>query len=228
MPPTSSAHFGAHTAARRAHPVILSLALLAVGCTGAQPRDEMEEFKREVYALAGIERWNATTIDQALSTRLIKTSDNGASTSLEAKSGRIAGHAINAVELRCLNYYPDECLLIVELAKPGPSASEFAKRFWPRTQPQLLGSHKLSVSWSQQEGRNEISISHGVDGTQIETVVIDRIRPHPHLTPEPAERPLPPLPPQPPTSPTDEDAQAPGEIIAPPDTEPTAPTDKSR
>ena len=197
-----------------------AIVLVAGGCKAAQPMDEMDAFKREVYALAAIERWSTANVGKALSTRLVKTTDNGASTSFEANSGTLAGYPLSAVELRCLNYYPDECLLIVELAEPGPSASEFAKRFWPRSEMQLLGSHKLSVAWSHQEGPNEISISHDVDGKRIDSVVIERIRSHPHPTPEPLDRPLPPLPPlppQPPESSTDE-AQVPGEIVAPPGT----------
>lgn len=216
MTPTSSPSTIAAAVAPLGSLLAVGLALWLGGCNDARPADEMETFKREVYALAAIERWNVASIDKALSTRLIETTDNGASTSFEASSGTLAGRALSAVELRCLNYYPDECLLIAQLAEPGPSAPDFAKRFWPRSQPQLLGSHKLALSWSQQEGRNTITISNESEGKQIDSLVIDRILPHPHPTPEPAEQPLPPLPPPPPASPMDADAQAPGELIAPP------------
>jgi len=208
--------------------LVVGIALLLGGCNDARPADEMETFKRELYALAAIEHWSVASIDKALSTRLIKTTDNGASTSFETDSGTLAGRSLSAVELRCLNYYPDECLLIARLAAPGPSAPDFAKRFWPRSRPQLLGSHKLTLSWSQQEGRNAITISNESEGKQIDSIVIDRILDHPHPTPEPAQQPLPPLPPPPPASPTDADAQVPGELIAAPDGESAQPAGSSR
>ncbi|MBX9403157.1 hypothetical protein K4L06_17750 [Lysobacter sp. BMK333-48F3] len=215
-------------AARLRGSLIVGLALWLGGCDDARPAGEMETFKRGVDALTAIEHWNAANVGKALSTRLIKTSDNGASTSFEAQSGTLAGRPLRAVELRCLDYYPDECLLIAELAEPGPLASEFAKRFWPHSQPELVGSHKLGVAWSQQEGRNKIIIGHDVDGKQIASVVIDRILPRPHPIPEHIEQPLPPLPPQPPTSPMGGDTQVPGELIAAPDSEAVQATNSSR
>lgn len=196
-------------AARSIRVSILGLALLAGGCAGAGPADEMEAVKREIYALAAMEHWNAAAIDQALSTRLVKTSDNGSATSLEATSGMLAGQALRAVELRCLNYYPDECLLILELAEPSLSGSEFAERYWPQSRGELQGSHRLSLVWTQQQGRNAISLSSDLDDKadqerRIDSIVIDRIQPGPHPTPEPAQGPPPPLPP-----PADEEVQVP-------------------
>lgn len=139
--------------------------------------DHEAVFNQAIETLLAADLSDIGFVERHFQVRLRKQSDNGAFTFLDAEGGRFAGLAVSRVELRRRNTRPADCMLVIELAEPGPDAPAFARKHW--TQPDFTPpSPHASASpayWGTRRHGARVSIGHSRDRDPITSVVIDRI-----------------------------------------------------
>ncbi|MGJ7901217.1 hypothetical protein [Lysobacter sp. 1R34A] len=187
----------ARTSMRSRLAIGMAIAFCASTCGAYAPDEDTYAFHEAIQALTAIDVLTVGSVDQALFTRLSKELDNGSFTSYTAHKGEFANLPISEVELRCRNGAPGDCLLSIELARPGPMPEVFVETFWPTSEFTLASPHGSGSRsyWSVQQGRDRISVGLLYTEERITALVIDRIPPRANPSPTPLT-PLPPLPPE--------------------------------
>lgn len=177
----------------------LGAALLAGVADEAAAADAGLGFKQAIDALAAGAYWSKPFVENTLSARLVRDWENEYTLAYKAERGRFAGLSIKEVELRCSKRRARDCLLIIDLAEPGPPNLAFARKFWPQAVPTPASPHsRYSYEyWTIERGPDRISVGNQYDAPRITQVTIALNAPLPQMPTDSPPQPLPPLPPVP-------------------------------